>query len=115
MGNRYDTEDWVVFLADGKESPELRRLQKRFEDQFYKVAEKRFKNSSLGDYYEYADDPQHDAYLAFSSIVGHGIGLWEGEEPHHLMLQDSVMNDSYLGSVAELLEQEIYILEDEDE
>jgi len=115
MGNRYDTEDWVVFLADGKDSPELRRLQKRFEDQFYKVAEKRFKNSSLGDYYEYADDPQHDAYLAYTSLVGEGVGLWEGREPHHLMIEDAVEKDKQLGSIAYELQEEIYILEDEDE
>ena len=107
MGTRYDTEDWVVFLSGGGDSDHLRDLQKKFEDRFEAVAEKRFRNSSLGDYWEYADDAQHDAYLAFASIVGHGVGLWEGDEPHHEMLEGAVLKDKKLGEIAQELDWEM--------
>ena len=105
MGQRYDTEDWVVFLSGGGDSENLRDLQEKFEDRFEAVAEKRFRNSSLGDYWEYADDAQHDAYLAFCSIVGHGVGLWEGDEPHHEMLEGAVLKDKKLALYVYLLKK----------
>lgn len=107
MGQRYDTEDWVVFLSGGGDSDHLRDLQEKFEDRFGVVAERRFKNSSLGDYWEYADDAQHDAYLSFASIVGHGVGLWEDREPHHLMLESAVLKDKKLGEIAQELDMEM--------
>ena len=113
MGTQYEVEDWVVFLTgvDG-DSDDLRRLQEKFESRFYKVATK----ATDGRYDDilsesWDSDGQHDAFLAFGSIMGHGVGLWEDEEPHHLMLEGAVLKDKKLGEIAHELDMEMYDLD----
>ena len=101
MATRYDVEDWIVFVSGDQDSKTLRRLQKKFEKKFYEVAKRQ-----MPDYTEHAEDPQHDAYLAFGSVVGEGVGLWEEREYYHAELEDPVQASAELREIADEIEDE---------
>jgi hypothetical protein len=49
----------------------------------------------------YGDWPDEDVYyLALGSVLGHGVGLWEGREPHHEKFHHEVMADERIRDAA---------------
>lgn len=120
---RYELEDWIVFIADGKDTSKLRDLQRSFESRVYTLGLR-----ALGNNYEpesngmviprmytkmidgeggEPDIYHEDAYLAYSSLAGDGVGLWEDRAKHHKVLQGAVLADTKLRRLYERIEDEI--------
>ena len=43
--------------------------------------------------------------------MGHGVGLWEHELPHHAAIEPVIEGDSKLANIAQELEDEMYDLD----
>jgi hypothetical protein len=102
MGREYEPEEWLAFLVETeddegvvyfhdlnfRDQTALESLQDAFEGRVNTLAEQ----------HGY-DADWHAAYLAYASVVGHGVGLWEGREPWHKAFEPVVMEDSELSSL----------------
>lgn len=99
MGQHYETCDWVLWLAGGGDSKVLRALQWAF-------------THRVGEHLDCLDvdpdDLDHDACLAFCELIGHGIGLWEGERSYHAALRERVEADPAMLRMAEDIDEEIH-------
>ena len=86
-GRRYQSSQWVEFIgpygdADdpryGTEpSAQVKALAKKFSAQAYKHAEA-WKQQNHPDA-DWDLDEDRVAFLTYASVVGHGVGLWDGE------------------------------------
>lgn len=80
-GNRYDASEWLDFFAEpGEVSRELRAAGASFSSSVWTafLAWGAEHVEDLADIVE-AIDADTLAYKAYGSLVGHGIGLWDGE------------------------------------
>ena len=90
MGTQFDTEDWVEFLTGigpGQLSPHGEVLRDQFEAQIDKLMDQFDPDGHI------MYDTTDTAYLAFGSLMGHGVGLHEEDEewhgPFETFLQDA--------------------------
>ena len=73
MGRRYETSEWVEFFTEpGNPRVSTKRLASKFSNADWRKFNA-WAHDSTG------VDKDSLAYNAYASIVGHGIGLWDGE------------------------------------
>lgn len=76
-GRRYGSSEWIEFFTEpeGEVTPQMRRAAAAFTDKVRAA----YHAWAL----QHAPDVEVDmdelAYRAYASVVGHGIGLWDGE------------------------------------
>tara|TARA_R100001086_G_C11771693_1_gene241020 strand:+ start:399 stop:710 length:312 start_codon:yes stop_codon:yes gene_type:complete len=100
MGRQYEQSEWFEFLTGCDDHPEyVKALQAEFEERIADLL-------CLDQWIDIDPDPVEIAYLAFSSIMGHGIGLWEEREPYHADLEVAILADSQIVGIAHRLEAE---------
>lgn len=97
MGRRYEASEWVEFFTEpGKPRVSTKRLAKKFSDAVWR-------KFNAGAHDVTGVDKDALAYNAYASIVGHGIGLWDGEllgEDAGLRFERVVKGDSSLVNLA---------------
>ena len=100
MGRHYEQSEWLEFLTGCDDQPEdVKALQSEFEERIADLL-------CLDPWIDIDPDPVEIAYLAFASIVGHGIGLWEEREPYHADLEVAILADPVAVELAQRLECE---------
>jgi hypothetical protein len=73
MGRRYETSEWVEFFTEpGKPRVSTKRLASKFSNAVWRKFNAWADDTS-------GVDKDSLAYKTYASIVGHGIGLWDGE------------------------------------
>ena len=77
-GRRYGASEWVEFFTEpeGEVTPEMRRAAEAFTDKVRTAFHAWSIQNGLGDE---TFDMDAVAYRTYASVVGHGIGLWDGE------------------------------------
>ena len=76
-GRRYEASEWLAFFTEpeGEVTPQMRRAAAAFSDKV-RAAYHAWALQNAPD----ADvDMDEVAYRTYASLVGHGIGLWDGE------------------------------------
>ena len=77
-GRRYEASEWVEFFTEpeGEVTPEMRRAAEAFTDKVRAAYHTWDIQNDVG-----VDGIDMDAvaYRTYASLVGHGIGLWDGE------------------------------------
>ena len=77
MGRQYEASEWVEFFTEpGTPRAATKRLAKKFSN---KVSHKFDAWSTKREGYVLPVDADRLAYKTFASIVGHGVGLWDGD------------------------------------
>jgi len=78
FGRRYAAHQWVEFFTEpeGEVTPQMRREAAAFTDKVREVYNAWAIQNGLDDL---GIDMDEAAYRAYASVVGHGIGLWDGE------------------------------------
>lgn len=77
FGRRYAASEWVEFFSEpGNVTQKMQTLSRRFTDAVRPAFHAWALENGLGDV-EF--DMNAVAYRAYASLVGHGIGLWDGE------------------------------------
>lgn len=100
MGRQYDQSEWLEFLTACDDQPEnVKALQAEFEERIADLL-------CLDQWIDIDPDPVEIAYLAFVSIMGHGIGLWEEREPYHADLEAAILADPKIVDMAHRLDDE---------
>jgi hypothetical protein len=115
MGRRYETDEWLEFATGNDDlSDEAKQRQQEFELAIEEAADAFLLSQGYlgsGSEGEQLDALERDfdfdglPYLAFQSLQGAGVGLWEGEEEWHEGFEKVVLKDKDLSSMAEELEQ----------
>ncbi len=80
-GRRYEVSEWVDFFAGGNASEQTKDLGRRFDEIVWPIFEAWFDTPMGRESGFEADDFDHNdvAYRTYASMVGHGIGLWDGQ------------------------------------
>ena len=78
QGRRYGAREWVEFFTEpeGEVTPQMRTVANDFTDRVRAAYNAWAIENGLGDL---GIDMDEAAYRAYGSVVGHGIGLWDGE------------------------------------
>jgi len=77
MGRRYEANEWVEFLTEpGTPRVSTKRLATKFKNA---VARTWSAWSTAREGYAVPVDKDMLAYKTYASIVGHGVGLWDGD------------------------------------
>jgi hypothetical protein len=109
-GRRYDASEWLEFLTEAPRVDEgTQELKDEFTEAVDTLAEKH--GAAVGMPEDYDSDRLY--YLTFASLMGHGVGLWEGDEPWHeafeKKVEGAVVNVPFggatLSDLAEALDQ----------
>jgi hypothetical protein len=102
MGRQYEQDEWLEFLTGSDDQPDYaKKTQKKFEARVEVLVDKHLPGDA-----EYPD-VQEVAYLAYASLGGHGVGLWEGREDWHEDFEAIVEKDKRLGDLYYQLEGEV--------
>lgn len=77
-GRRYEASEWVEFFTEpeGEVTPQMRREAAAFTDKVRAAYNAWAIENGIEDL---GIDMDEAAYRAYASVVGHGIGLWDGE------------------------------------
>jgi len=77
-GRHYGAREWVEFFTEpeGEVTPQMRTVANDFTDRVRAAYNAWAIENGLGDL---GIDMDEAAYRAYASVVGHGIGLWDGE------------------------------------
>jgi hypothetical protein len=77
-GRRYAPSEWLEFFTEpqGEVTPQMRRSAEGFTDKVRAAYHAWSLQNDLGDL---EVDMDEVAYRTYASLVGHGIGLWDGE------------------------------------
>lgn len=107
MGRRYESDDWLEFLTGSDDQPDYaKETQKKFEDRVDGLLNSAVVTGIISQD-EYDDlDPKQVAFLSYASLVGHGVGLWEGDEDWHEDFEELVMESKRLRDLSQRLESE---------
>ena len=90
-GRRYEPAEWVEFLHGLDElDDETVAAREAFSDRVLQLADGHLENTDT------TFDLENTAYLTFASLAGHGIGLWEGDEPWHVAFEEVAAADEQL-------------------
>jgi len=90
MGREYDYKEWVEFFVEpGEPSRETLAAARKFEKRVEELLEEN----------KIEEDVEKVAYLAYASLAGHGIGLWEGREKWHKAFEKVVKKDRELNKL----------------
>lgn len=104
VGRRYDATEWVAFFSADHPTAEGIRLGNKFRDRIEYLVDNKF---NLPDDAEYPDLDSL-AYLSYASHAGHGIGLWEADEPWHPAFEKVVMSDKQARDLGYRLDEEVW-------
>jgi len=104
-GREYERVEWLEFLTGADDLPrDVKQLQKKFEARIEELMVEH-----VPQFQEDAPDQEEiyrTAYLSFASLVGHGVGLWEGDEDWHEDFEKVVERDSKAKSLGQDIEME---------
>ena len=106
-GMHYDSaanEAWVAFFSADHPTDEGMRLGRKFRDRIEYLVDNKFKLPDEASY----PDLDTLAYLSYASHAGHGIGLWEADEPWHPAFEKVVMADKQARDLGYRLDEEVY-------
>ena len=110
---RYDSaadEAWVAFFSADHPTDEGLRLGKQFRDRIKYLLYNKFNYDVGVQKGLLPPNPDLDsiAYLSYGSHAGHGIGLWEGDEPWHSAFEKVVMSDKQARDIGYRLDEEVH-------
>ena len=85
MSRQYKPSEWLEFLTGNEQSKNVKQLQVYFHQRVYELAENYCYENHVdkGMAGDMRIDPEEASYLAYASLAGEGVGLWEGRRPWH--------------------------------
>ena len=104
VGRRYDATEWVAFFSADRPTAVGIRLGNMLRDRIEYLVDNKF---NLPDDAEYPDLDSL-TYLSYASLAGHGIGLWEADEPWHPAFEKVVMADKQARDIGYRLDEEVW-------
>jgi hypothetical protein len=113
-GNRYNYDQWLDFITDGRPTREVQQVGQKFSDEVEKAYDRWFERwapRNAPDLVDEVVDYDQLAYLTYSSLTGAGVGLWEGDllgDKHDKAFESVVKRDSRINGLAEQLDYAVF-------